>query len=169
MCVCVHVCVYTNAHSRATQWDGECCLLVLDSVTSPPQWVRQPKPRDIPVCVCVCVCAYVCVCVCVCVFACVDVCVCVCVFACVCVCVCVFVRACVGHHAPTLPHTHTHTHTHTPQTHIDNKDTQNLKPCLSYSQRARVLFIGFQFSNLYTTVDTPAEAARYVSCVCDCL
>ncbi len=23
-----------------------CCLLVLDSVTSIPQWIRQPKPRD---------------------------------------------------------------------------------------------------------------------------
>jgi hypothetical protein len=23
-----------------------CCLLVLDSVTSTPQWIRQPKPRD---------------------------------------------------------------------------------------------------------------------------
>jgi hypothetical protein len=22
-----------------------CCLLVLDSVTSNPQWIRQPKPR----------------------------------------------------------------------------------------------------------------------------
>jgi hypothetical protein len=22
-----------------------CCLLVLDSVTSTPQWIRQPKPR----------------------------------------------------------------------------------------------------------------------------
>jgi hypothetical protein len=28
----------------------ECCLLVLDSVTSTPQWIRQPKPRDV-VCV----------------------------------------------------------------------------------------------------------------------
>jgi hypothetical protein len=24
-----------------------CCLLVLDSVTSTPQWIRQPKPRDV--------------------------------------------------------------------------------------------------------------------------
>jgi hypothetical protein len=23
-----------------------CCLLVLDSVTSTPQWIRQQKPRD---------------------------------------------------------------------------------------------------------------------------
>ena len=23
-----------------------CCLVVLDSVTSTPQWIRQPKPRD---------------------------------------------------------------------------------------------------------------------------
>jgi len=24
-----------------------CCLLVLDSVTSTPQWIRQPKPLDV--------------------------------------------------------------------------------------------------------------------------
>jgi len=24
---------------------GECCLLVLDSVTSTPQWIRRTKPR----------------------------------------------------------------------------------------------------------------------------
>ena len=24
-----------------------CCLLVLNSVTSTPQWIRQPKPRDV--------------------------------------------------------------------------------------------------------------------------
>jgi hypothetical protein len=35
-----------------------CCLLVLDSVTSTPQWIRQPKPRDDvhDVCVFVCKC-----------------------------------------------------------------------------------------------------------------
>jgi hypothetical protein len=35
-----------------------CCLLVLDSVTSTPQRIRQPKPRDIvhDVCVFVCKC-----------------------------------------------------------------------------------------------------------------
>jgi hypothetical protein len=29
--------------------ERECCLLVLDSVTSTPQWIRQPKPRDVSV------------------------------------------------------------------------------------------------------------------------
>jgi hypothetical protein len=33
-----------------------CCLLVLDTVTSTPQWIRQPKPRG---CVFVFVCKYV--------------------------------------------------------------------------------------------------------------
>jgi hypothetical protein len=44
VCVCVCECVY---------W-----LLVLDSVTSTPQWIRQPKPRDVmhDVCVFVCKC-----------------------------------------------------------------------------------------------------------------
>jgi hypothetical protein len=28
------------------QRESVCCLLVLDSVTSTPQWIRQPKPRD---------------------------------------------------------------------------------------------------------------------------
>jgi hypothetical protein len=36
-----------------------CCLLVLDSVTSTPQWIRQPKPRDFVHDVCV-VCVNVC-------------------------------------------------------------------------------------------------------------
>jgi hypothetical protein len=36
-----------------------CCLLVLDSVTSTPQWIRQPKPRDVVHKVC----AFVCECV----------------------------------------------------------------------------------------------------------
>ena len=30
-----------------------CCLLVLDSVTSTPQWIRQPKPCDVVHNVCV--------------------------------------------------------------------------------------------------------------------
>jgi hypothetical protein len=35
-----------------------CCLSVLDSITSTPQWIRQPKPRDVPdVYVFVCKCA----------------------------------------------------------------------------------------------------------------
>jgi hypothetical protein len=37
-----------------------CCLLVLNSVTSTPQWIRQPKPRDVVYDVCVCL---VCLCV----------------------------------------------------------------------------------------------------------
>ena len=36
--------------------ERECCLLVLDSVTSSPQWIRQPKPRDVVHDVCVFVC-----------------------------------------------------------------------------------------------------------------
>jgi hypothetical protein len=32
---------------------GECCLLVLESVAFTPQWIRQPKPRDVhDECVC---------------------------------------------------------------------------------------------------------------------
>ena len=38
VCVCVCVCVCACD-------DNMCCLLVLDSVTSTPQWIRQPKPR----------------------------------------------------------------------------------------------------------------------------
>ena len=39
--------------------ERESCLLVLNSVTSKPQWIRQPKPRDVvqDVCVFVCECA----------------------------------------------------------------------------------------------------------------
>jgi hypothetical protein len=50
VCVCVCVCVCVRVRS--------CCLLVLDSVTSSPQWIRQPKPRDDvhDVCVFVCKC-----------------------------------------------------------------------------------------------------------------
>ena len=44
---------------ESTVWaaTGErvCCLLVLDTVTSTPQWIRQPKPRG---CVFVFVCKY---------------------------------------------------------------------------------------------------------------
>jgi hypothetical protein len=32
---------------HALMIERECCLLVLDSVTSTPQWIRQPKPRDV--------------------------------------------------------------------------------------------------------------------------
>ena len=37
---------------QSTDSDGQvlesvCCLLVLNSVTSKPQWTRQPKPRDV--------------------------------------------------------------------------------------------------------------------------
>ena len=41
------------SHGQEQTWtrkgEGEsvCCLLVLDSVTSTPQWIRQPKPRDV--------------------------------------------------------------------------------------------------------------------------
>jgi hypothetical protein len=35
------------------------CLFVLDSVTSTPQWIRQPKPRDV-VLTCVCLCVNMC-------------------------------------------------------------------------------------------------------------
>ena len=31
-----------------------CCLLVLNSVTSTPQWICQPKPRDVVHDVCAC-------------------------------------------------------------------------------------------------------------------
>ena len=40
--------------------ERECCLLVLNSVTSTPQWIRQPEPRDVVHDVCVCVCVNVC-------------------------------------------------------------------------------------------------------------
>jgi hypothetical protein len=38
-----------NSPACRAQCGGErlCCLLVLDSVTSTPQWIRQPKPRDL--------------------------------------------------------------------------------------------------------------------------
>jgi len=30
---------------RGREGESVCCLLVLDSVTSTPQWIRQPRPR----------------------------------------------------------------------------------------------------------------------------
>ena len=41
-------------------------FIVLNSVTSPPRWIRQPQLRVMHgacVCVCVCVCVYVCMCI----------------------------------------------------------------------------------------------------------
>jgi hypothetical protein len=35
----------TNVHESAEKRRDMCCLLVLDSVTSTPQWIRQPRPR----------------------------------------------------------------------------------------------------------------------------
>jgi hypothetical protein len=40
--------------------ERDCCLLVLNSVTSTPQWIRQPKPRDVVHDLCVCLCVNVC-------------------------------------------------------------------------------------------------------------
>ena len=57
--------MHVNMHSKSNMHVKEkshvmcvCCLLVLDSVTSTPQWIRQPKPRDVvhDVCVLVCEC-----------------------------------------------------------------------------------------------------------------
>jgi hypothetical protein len=36
--------VYGTGYGLGTLCDL-CCLLVLDSVTSTPQWIRQPRPR----------------------------------------------------------------------------------------------------------------------------
>jgi hypothetical protein len=45
-----------RGHERALG-ERECCLLVLDSVTSTPEWIGQPKPRDVhDVCVFICKC-----------------------------------------------------------------------------------------------------------------
>ena len=48
-----------NYSVRPAYHERVCCLLVLDSVTSTPQWIRQPKPRgcvhDVCVFVCECV------------------------------------------------------------------------------------------------------------------
>jgi hypothetical protein len=48
----------TRADAPAGKRESErvCCLLVLNTVTSTPQWIRQPKPRG---CVFVFVCKYV--------------------------------------------------------------------------------------------------------------
>jgi hypothetical protein len=46
----------SNTHSLLPPPPRECCLLVLNTVTSTPQWIRQPKPRG---CVFVFVCKYV--------------------------------------------------------------------------------------------------------------
>jgi hypothetical protein len=57
--------MHVNMHSKSNMHVKEkshvecvCCLLVLDSVTSTPQWIRQPKPCDVvhDVCVLVCEC-----------------------------------------------------------------------------------------------------------------
>jgi hypothetical protein len=56
--VLVYIGVYMCARPVC---DRECyLLLVLDSVTSTPQWIRQPEPRDVhhP-----CVCVFECKCV----------------------------------------------------------------------------------------------------------
>ncbi len=37
-----------------------CCLLVLNSVTPKPQWICQPKPRDVAHDACVCLCVNAC-------------------------------------------------------------------------------------------------------------
>jgi hypothetical protein len=50
-------------------------------------------------------------------------------------------------HINMYTHTHTHTHTHA---HIHTHTHTHI-------MRERVLFIGTQFSNLYTAVDTPAS------------
>jgi hypothetical protein len=81
---------------------------------------------------------------------------------CVCVCVCVY-----------IPYVHTHTpyiHTHIYIYHIyiyiyiyiyswDARTHALHKERQSEGGRESVLFIGNRFSNLYTAVDTPAEAA----------
>jgi hypothetical protein len=50
-------CLFSKIRGPLSFLDSVCCLLVLDSVTSTPQWIRQPKPRnvvhDMRVCVCV--------------------------------------------------------------------------------------------------------------------
>jgi hypothetical protein len=48
----------SRSRALCSQVECVCCLLVLDSVTSTPQWIRQPKPRDDvhDVCVFVCKC-----------------------------------------------------------------------------------------------------------------
>jgi hypothetical protein len=48
-----------RAEQKEKSTERVCCLLVLDSVTSTPQWLRQPKPRDVVHDVCVLVREYV--------------------------------------------------------------------------------------------------------------
>ena len=52
MCVCVCVCVCVHIH--CSMCERVCCLLVLNSVTSTLQWIRQPKRDDVYPIVCVC-------------------------------------------------------------------------------------------------------------------
>ena len=69
----LYICMYIHTHIHIYAWqtnsdvthvfhvcickiEREFCLLVLDTVTSTPQWIRQPKPRG---CVFVFVCKYV--------------------------------------------------------------------------------------------------------------
>jgi hypothetical protein len=41
VCFCERACV----RACVCVCDDMCCLLVIDSVTSTSQWIRQPKPR----------------------------------------------------------------------------------------------------------------------------
>jgi hypothetical protein len=44
-CVCLcKLCIYMGFHQHRPT-ERVCCLLVLNTVTSTPQWIRQPKPR----------------------------------------------------------------------------------------------------------------------------
>jgi hypothetical protein len=45
-------------------------------------------------------------------------------------------------------------------------ETKSNVSWVGFLLRERVLFIGTQYSNLYTAVDTPAEAAWLCVCVC---
>ena len=51
-------CTATVTNASPCPRERVCCLLALNSVTSTPQWIRQPKPRDgvYDVCVFVCKC-----------------------------------------------------------------------------------------------------------------
>jgi hypothetical protein len=37
------MCITVSAGMLSIDSDGMCCLLVLDSVTSTPQWIHQPR------------------------------------------------------------------------------------------------------------------------------
>ena len=52
----IHVCTYLDYLVDNLDKRRMCCLLVLNSVTSTSQWIRQPKPRDVVHDVCVLVC-----------------------------------------------------------------------------------------------------------------